>query len=124
MIAFAGFGALAGRTRDSQPPDNFSNAFVGSRNDIYGIASCIYNAGWSYVGYSNLFYAIGEVRNPIRTIRIAGPVTILAVTILYELVQIAYFAAVPKDEILASKQIVAALFFKHMFGEASARALS
>lgn len=33
-------------------------------------------------------------------------------------------AAVPKEEILASKQIVAALYFQHMFGEKSARALS
>lgn len=123
LIAFAGFAALAGHTRIPKP-DNFTNAFEGSRNDIYGIAQCIYNAGWSYVGYSNLFYAVGEVHNPLRAIKWGGPIALLVITILYELVQIAYFAAVPKEEVLQSKQIIAALFFKNVFGESSARALS
>lgn len=124
LITFAGFAALAGHVKLEQKPRNFDNAFAGSRNDIYGISQCIYNAIWSYVGYSNAFYAMGEVRNPIRTMRYAGPIALLVITILYELVQIAYFAAVPKEEVLQSKQIIAALFFKNVFGERSARALS
>ncbi|WFD29881.1 methionine permease [Malassezia sp. CBS 17886] len=123
LIAFAGFAALAGHIR-VPPPHNFDNAFAGSRSDIYGVAQCIYNAVWSYVGYSNLFYALGEVRNPIRTMKIAGPVALSLLTVLYVLTQIAYFAAVPREEILQSKQIIAAAFFKNMFGERSARALS
>ncbi|MCO5566267.1 hypothetical protein L7F22_019943 [Adiantum nelumboides] len=55
---------------------------------------------------------------------IYGPIALLVITILYELVQIAYFAAVPREEVLQSKQIIAALFFKNVFGERSARALS
>ncbi|WVQ74904.1 hypothetical protein IAR50_004512 [Cryptococcus sp. DSM 104548] len=123
LISFAGFGALAGHTK-IDPPHNFSDAFVGTRSDIFGIAACIYNACWSYVGYSNLMYAVGEVKSPIRTIKIAGPLAIGIITILYLLTQIAYFAAVPKDDILGSTQITAALFFQNMFGESSARALS
>lgn len=42
LVAFSGFAALNGKTR-GPTPDNFTNAFEGSRNDIYGIASCIYN---------------------------------------------------------------------------------
>lgn len=42
LISFAGFGALAGRTK-VEVPNNFVNAFEGSRNDMFGIASCIYN---------------------------------------------------------------------------------
>ena len=123
LIAFAGFGALAGHTQ-GPTPDNFTNAFAGTRSDIYGIAQCIYNAGWSYVGYSNLFYAIGEVRRPVQTIKRAGPLALGVITVLYVLVQVAYYAAVPREEVLGSEQIIAALFFKHMFGETSARALS
>jgi len=41
VIVFAGFAALAGRTRVPVVPSNFDNAFAGSRSDIYGIASCI-----------------------------------------------------------------------------------
>lgn len=76
------------------------------------------------MGYSNLFYALGEVRNPTRTMKIAGPLAIVSLTILYVLAQVAYFACVPKDEVLNSTQIIAANFFAHVFGERSARALS
>ncbi|PKI84483.1 methionine permease [Malassezia vespertilionis] len=123
LIVFAGFAALAGHVRIPKP-HNFDNAFSGTRSDIYGVASCIYNAVWSYVGYSNLFYALGEVKNPLRTMKIAGPVALIVLTILYVLAQVAYFAAVPLDDIKNSEQIVAALFFENMFGRRASQALS
>ncbi len=67
---------------------------------------------------------MGEIKAPVRTIRIAGPLALLSITILYVLTQVAYFAAVPKEDILGSNQIIASLFFRRMFGDASARALS
>lgn len=42
LISFAGFAALAGHTK-GPAPNNFTNAFAGTRSDIYGIAQCIYN---------------------------------------------------------------------------------
>lgn len=124
LVSISGFAALAGRTKIQPPPDNFTNAFAGTRNDIFGIASCIYNAGWSYVGYSNVFYAMGEVKRPVRTLKIAGPLALIIITILYLLAQVAYFAAVPRQDILESEQVIASLYFQNMFGKSSARALS
>lgn len=123
LIVFAGFAALAGENK-GKVPHNFDNAFTGARSDVYAVSSCIYNAIWSYVGYSNLFYAMGEVKNPARTVKVAGITTLITLTILYVLCQVAYFAAVPLHEIQGSSQIIAAEFFKHMFGERSAKALS
>jgi hypothetical protein len=42
LISCAGFAGLAGKTR-VEVPNNFVNAFEGTRNDMFGIASCIYN---------------------------------------------------------------------------------
>lgn len=39
-------------------------------------------------------------------------------------VNIAYFAAVPKQDILDSETLVAAVFFKNMFGKQAERAMS
>ena len=50
---------------------------------------------------------MSEVKNPIRTIKIAAPLAIISVTIIYLLVNIAYFSAVPKEEILNGGRIVA-----------------
>lgn len=123
VIVIAGFVALGGHTKAPRP-HNFSNAFEGTRNGIYPVAQCIYTAVWSYVGYSNLFYALGEVRNPVRTLKIAGAVSLITLTVLYVLSQVAYFAAVSKNDALQSTQIIAAKFFENMFGERATKALS
>lgn len=124
LIAFAGFGALAGKGHSITTDNNFADAFVGTRGDISGVGNSLYSAIWAYVGYSNLFYAVGEINNPRRVIRMAGPLAILSITVIYMLVQIAYFAAVSKDDISGGSVIVASIFFQNMFGEKSARALS
>lgn len=41
---------------------------------------------WSFIGYSNANYAMSEMKNPIRTIKRAGPIAMFSVTIVYMLV--------------------------------------
>ncbi|CAO1613891.1 unnamed protein product [Jaminaea pallidilutea] len=123
VITLSGFAALAGHRRIPDPR-NFDDAFQGSRSDVFGIGSAAYNAIWSYVGFSNMFYALGEVKNPKRTILSAGPLALSLITILYVLTQVAYFAAVPREDILGSEQIIAKLYFENVFGPRSAKALS
>ena len=70
----------------------------------------------AFVGYSNANYALSEIRDPVRTIKLAAPLAVLSVAIAYMLANVAYFAVVPKDEILGSGRIVAALFFGKLWG--------
>ena len=79
---------------------------------------------WSYIGFSNVNYALAEVKNPQRTVRIAGPLAIGVVTVLYLLANIAYFAGATKDEITSSGRLVAALLFRNVYGAKAERALS
>jgi len=76
------------------------------------------------VGYSNANYALLEVKDPIRTIKRAAPLAMLFVTMVYMFVNIAYFAAVSKSDILGSQRIVAALFFRNLYGPTTEKALS
>ena len=78
---------------------------------------------WSYFGYNTVNYALSEVKNPKRTVRIAGPVAIAVVTVLYILVNIAYFAGATKQEITTSGQLVAALLFRNVYGPQAERTL-
>lgn len=48
----------------------------------------------------------------------AAPVSLLIVSILYILANVAYFAAVPAADIASSGELTAALFFEAVFGEA------
>ncbi|KAK4448712.1 putative high affinity methionine permease [Podospora aff. communis PSN243] len=126
IIVVAGWVALAGHLKlpDDQKPHNFSNAFEGTTGSAYGVVTALYNVIWSYIGYSNANYALSETKNPIRTLKIAAPMAIGVISVLYMFVNIAYFAAVPKDEILAARRLVAASLFRNVFGGTAERALS
>jgi len=64
-------------------------------------------------------------KNPVKKLRWSAPLSLLIVTILYILVNVAYFSVASKEEILASKQIAAGIFFEKVFGTTkAARALS
>ncbi|KAL8286131.1 hypothetical protein RQP46_004619 [Phenoliferia psychrophenolica] len=125
FIIFTGFAALGGHVKAGKPePSNFKNAFAGSKSDANSFVSALYNVIWAYIGYSNAFYSMSEIRNPIRTVKRAAPLAILFVTVIYMLVNIAFFAAVPKDVIMTSKRLIAAEFATRMFGESAGRAIS
>lgn len=124
LIIIAGWAALGGALKIDEKPDNFSNAFEGTTGSAYGVVTALYNVIWSYIGYSNANYALSETRNPVRTLKIAAPLALGTVSIMYMLVNVAYFAAVPAEEIIASKRLVAASLFRNVFGEKAERALS
>lgn len=105
------------------------------------MVTALYNVIWSYIGYNNANYALSEVKDPVRTLKKAAPAAIILVSILYMLVnvcipqysflqsliwvhQIAYLAAVPKADIIGSGRILAASFFRNIFGPRAERVLS
>ncbi|OQN96432.1 hypothetical protein B0A48_17488 [Cryoendolithus antarcticus] len=123
IIVVAGWAALGGALK-IEKPHNFDNAFEGTTGSSYGVVTALYNVIWSYIGYSNANYALSETKDPVKTLKIAGPLALGTVAVLYMCVNIAYFAAVPKEEILTSGRILAAAFFRNVFGERAERALS
>ncbi|KAI0757080.1 amino acid permease-domain-containing protein [Daedaleopsis nitida] len=94
-------------------PHNFPNAkFEGTTGSSYGVVTVLYNVIWSYTGYFNANYAMSEMKDPVRTLKMAAPIAIISVRILYMLVNIAYFAAVSREEIATSGRILVASFFR------------
>ena len=67
---------------------------------------------------------MSETKNPVRTLKIAAPLAIGCVGVMYMLVNIAYFAAVSKQDMLESGTVVAAVFFGNMFGKQAERVMS
>ncbi|KAI8294898.1 High-affinity methionine permease [Colletotrichum sp. SAR 10_98] len=107
-----------------QSPHNFSNAFEGTSSSGYNIGSAILNVIFSFQGYDNVNAVLSEVRNPQRTLRLALPLSMGVIAVLYLLANVAYFAAVPKEAFIAAKVTVAATLFENVFGpSAGAKAL-
>ncbi|KAG5979795.1 hypothetical protein E4U55_004753 [Claviceps digitariae] len=104
--------------------DGFARPWAGTTGSPYGVVTALYNVIWSYVGYSNANYALSETKNPARTLKLAAPLALATISVLYMLANVAYFAGVSRDEMLTSKRLVAASLFRNMFGPAAERALS
>ncbi|KAH7318062.1 amino acid/polyamine transporter I [Stachybotrys elegans] len=125
LIVFSGFAALAGRARVPNP-HNFDNAFDIEEGEGYGgggayaYSNALLNIIYSYKGWENANYVVGELKNPRRTLAVAAPLAIGGVTILYLLANVAYFAAIPRADLATSDVLVAGLFFRNMFGNSAA----
>lgn len=98
----------------------------------------------AYAGWANVNYVMNNVKDPIRTLKIAGPLGLGICAVLYLLANVAYFAyvlfsyrcgianliifdpdrAATKEEILKSGVTVASLFFGKVFGAKAQKALS
>jgi amino acid transporter len=119
FIAVTGWVALGGWKKT----DNFSNTFsTANTATAYGVVNALYNVIWSFVGYSNANYALGEVKNPVRTLKIAGPAAFISLATIYMFVNIAFFAVVPQNVLENSSQLLVADFFDIAFGETAKKA--
>jgi len=125
LLCLSGFGSVHVREEYEQP-DNFrwTKLWEGSGTGLNAFTSGLYSVIWSFIGYSNANYALSEVRDPVRTIKRAAPLAMFFVSAVYLFINVAYFAVVSKADILGSKRIVAALYFRNLFGPATERALS
>ncbi|CCF37097.1 high-affinity methionine permease [Colletotrichum higginsianum] len=119
FIAITGLVVLGGHTKVPEPRANFQNPFEGTAT-AYGLTNALYRIIFSYAGYENTFNVVNEVKDPVRQIRKNGWIALAIVTVLYILANIAYFAAVPKADLAAAKEIAASLFFENVFGSSRA----
>ncbi|RMZ77173.1 hypothetical protein DV737_g4504, partial [Chaetothyriales sp. CBS 132003] len=124
FVALTGLVVLGGNvSRVPDPHVNFRNAFSGfgtTHASAYGATNALVKIIFSYAGYENAFNVVNEVKNPVRSIRNSGGLSLLLVAILYVLANVAYFSAVPKEELAESSQVAASLFFQQVFGSSEA----
>lgn len=90
----------------SSPPENIGP----------GLGKGMGYAIYAYLGYYNVCYLGGEVRNPTRTIPRAILASALAVVVLFALTQLAFTAVVPWREAEAEKGNLPALFMSRVHG--------
>jgi amino acid transporter len=120
FIAITGLVVLGGHTHVKDPHANFRDAFKGSGSGGgYGATTAMYSIIFSYAGFENAFNVVNEIKSPVKTIKRSATSALILVAILYILANVAYFSAVPKAQLAAGKQTVAALFFTAVFGAKS-----
>ncbi|BCS23659.1 uncharacterized protein APUU_40103A [Aspergillus puulaauensis] len=121
FIILTGFVVLGGNTKVENPTANFHDAWSGSSTaSAYGFTTALYRIIFSYGGYNNAFNVANEIKNPIKELKIYATVALTTVYVLYMFANVAFFAAVPKDELANSELTTASLFFSKVFGDSGA----
>lgn len=78
------------------------------------LSAAFFKVLYSFAGLENINNVMNEVKHPVRTVKTVGPAALLTACIVYVLINIAYLAVVPLDEVKQSRELIAALFFQRL----------
>ncbi|OCH94013.1 amino acid transporter [Obba rivulosa] len=124
FVVITGWVVLGGGTRVQDPHFMFRDAFAGSSHSSYDYATATFKVLNAYAGWSNVNYVLNNVKDPVRTLKIAGPLGLGICAVMYLLANVAYFAAATKHQIDSTGVTVASLFFGNVFGAQAQKALT
>jgi amino acid transporter len=124
FIVVTGWVVLGGGTKVKDPRASFRNSFAGTSGSGFEWATGLFKVLDAFSGWSNASYVLNEVRNPVKTLKIAGPLGLGICTLFYFLTNVSYYAAATPAEVEASAQTVAGVFMFNVFGEAGLQAIS
>jgi len=101
-----------------------SKSLVYASDDLWGgsnwglnnLSTSFFKVLYSYAGLNNVNNVLNEVKNPVRTLKSVGPIALATACVMYLLVNVAYLAVVPLEEIKQTRELIAALFFEKLFG--------
>jgi amino acid transporter len=98
-------------------------AFHFSTGFVAGLGSAMLIAMYDYLGYYDICYVGGEVRNPGRVIPRSIIYSVVAVAALYLLMNVSVIAVVPWREAMQSK-FIASTFFEKLYGTRAAAVIT
>lgn len=84
-------------------------------------ASAVIKAAFSYSGWNSVHTVSSEIKDPIRTFKIAGPVSLSLVTLSYIFTNLAYLLVIPPAEINLLGKLIGSLLFEKVLGPTAGR---
>lgn len=110
--------AMSGSEPSSSAQRNFSDIWEGTSTQPYDYATALLKVIYCFRGYSTANQVLSDVKDPVRTLKIAAPAALAFVSAAYLAVNVAFFLVVDKDEFRSAGVVVAGTFFRKVFGEA------
>jgi amino acid transporter len=107
---------LSDVTPRSTAQRNFTDVWAGSSTQPYGYATALLKVIYCFRGYSTANQVLSDVKNPVRTLKIAAPIALIIVSVAYLAINIAFFLVVDKDDFKSAGVVVAGVFFRNLFG--------
>lgn len=79
-------------------------------------ASAVIKATFAFAGWNSIHTVTNEIKDPTRTLKIAGPASLAIVTITYVVINVTYLWVIPDEELASSGQLVGSVLFEKIFG--------
>ncbi|VDK34206.1 unnamed protein product [Gongylonema pulchrum] len=95
--------------------DSFEDVWEGSKWEPGEIALAFYSGLWAYNGWNYLNFITEELINPTRNLPLAIAISCCICTIVYGMTNVAFYAGISPDQLLASNA-VAVDFADHYYG--------
>ncbi|POS73320.1 hypothetical protein DHEL01_v208286 [Diaporthe helianthi] len=109
--------AMSGNEPSSSAQRNFSDIWEGTSTQPYDYATALLKVIYCFRGYSTANQVLSDVRDPVRTLKVAAPAALAFVSAAYLAVNVAFFLVVDKDEFRSAGVVVAGTFFRKVFGD-------
>lgn len=111
IITFGAYHLIIGRTENMVG----DALWKGSPMTVTSLAAAFYSGLYSYAGWNALNFITEEIKDPIKNMPKAIIISMTSITVIYLLVNVAYFIVLTPDEITSSDAI-AVIFGKKTLG--------
>ncbi|KAG8874531.1 hypothetical protein FRB98_008361, partial [Tulasnella sp. 332] len=132
FIILTGFAVLSGMTRVEDPVANLRDPFAGSVLSVNALVTGILKIDYTFLGWNHAVNFLAEVyskqanssgpissevnQSSINLIRRASYAALSLASIIFLFINLAYFAAVPKETLKHSGSLVGAMFCESVYG--------
>ncbi|KAG9126928.1 hypothetical protein FRC07_001392, partial [Ceratobasidium sp. 392] len=101
---------------------NLKDPFAGSKFEGNAFATSFAKANFSYVGWNTVLSLMAEIkgRDPIRTARRAGFLSVFIASGLYITTILAFIVVMTKEEMMDAGEVLGARFLRKVYGDAMA----
>lgn len=125
FIVLTGITVLCGYFHTVPDPySSFRQPFASSVGNSGSYATALFKILSSYIGWGNAAYVMSEVRRPVPTLKVAGPLGLGICGVLYILANVAYYAVLETDDVKNCGTTVASAFVRKVYGEHAERVVS
>ena len=84
---------------------NYEGIFEGTITNPFELSMAFYSGMFAYAGWNYLNFMTDEIENPNRNLPLAIVISLPLVTVIYVLVNVAYFAAMKPNELISSSTV-------------------
>lgn len=84
-------------------------------------ATALLKVTYCFRGYSTANQVLSDVRDPVRTLKVAAPIALGIVSFAYLALNVAFFLVVDREDFKSAGIVVAGTFFRNLFGEVAGR---